>query len=81
MSRTGISIGRSAGVGGRIFASLFFLVFLGMGLLFCVFIVREVYGGAKTYSWPKVECVIIDSRVQEDGNSEHKGDHRQNPNK
>src|SRR5437899_3914728 len=70
MSRMGISIDRSPGLGGRIFGSLFFLMFFGMGLLFCVLIVREVYGGAKTYSWPKAECLIIESRVQEDGKSQ-----------
>jgi hypothetical protein len=66
VTRNRISIGRSVGVGGRIFGSLFFFVFLAMGLAFCVFIGREVYLGAKTYTWPRVECVILDSRVVED---------------
>ncbi len=70
MIRTRITT-RSISAGGRIFGSLFFLVFLGMGLLFCVFIGREVYLGAKTYSWQPAECVILESRVDEEGKGEH----------
>lgn len=66
----GINLKRSTSVGGRIFGSLFFLAFFGMGLLFCVFIGREFYVGAKTYTWPTVECVILESRVQEDDKAE-----------
>ena len=67
MRRPRITKLRPIGVPQRIFSSLFFLVFLGMGLFFCGLIVRDVYRSAKTYSWPKAECVIIESRVQEDG--------------
>src|SRR5688572_5548994 len=70
VGQMGITFKRTTGVGGRILGSLFFLVFFGMGLLFCVFIGREVYLNAQTYAWPQVECVILESRVHEDGNRE-----------
>ena len=45
--------------------------FLGMGLLFCGFIVREVYLGAKTYGWQRTECTIVESSVIEDAKSDN----------
>ena len=70
MGRIGLTISRTTGVGGRLFSTVFFLVFLGMGLLFCVFIGREVYLGAKTYGWQRADCVILESRVEENGKGE-----------
>jgi uncharacterized protein DUF3592 len=70
MSRIVAMIGMLVGFGRRIFGSLFFLLFFGMGLLFCVLIAREVYRDAKMYSWPKAECVIIQSGVREEPKSE-----------
>lgn len=67
----GITFKSSTSVGGRIFGSLFFLSFLGMGLLFCVFIGREVYLNALTYRWTRADCVILESRVQDDANREN----------
>jgi len=49
---------------------LFFLVFLGIGLLFCFFIGREAYLNAQCRSWQPVECVILRSEVTEEKNNE-----------
>jgi len=59
--------GGSRSVPGRVFLSLFFLVFFGMGLLFTAFIVRQTYIDARTYHWPKAECVILESGVHDKG--------------
>jgi len=69
MSQVSIQLGSgsSRSVVGRIFMSLFFLVFFGMGLLFTAFIVRQTYIDARTYSWPKAECVILESEVHDKG--------------
>jgi hypothetical protein len=69
MSQVSIQLGSgsSRSVVGRIFLSLFFLVFFGMGLLFTAFIVRQTYIDARTYGWPKAECVILESRVHDNG--------------
>jgi hypothetical protein len=67
---SGVSIQLNSGsrsVVGRIFLSLFFLVFFGMGLLFTAFIVRQTCIDARTYSWPKAECVILESGVRDKG--------------
>jgi len=57
----------SMGIGGKIFASLFLMVFLGMGSLFAYFIVRGFFGSLKTYGWKPAECRIVESRAVEDG--------------
>ncbi|MCP5521922.1 MAG: DUF3592 domain-containing protein [Verrucomicrobiales bacterium] len=59
------SSGKPAGVGGKIFLTLFLLVFLGMGLLFTGFLVREVVRSAKTRFWPAIPCVVLESGVVE----------------
>jgi len=56
----------SMGVGGKIFASLFLLLFLGMGSLFAYFIARGFFGSLKTYGWKPAECRIVESRAVED---------------
>lgn len=50
---------------GKLGLSLFFLVFLGMGLLFEVLIFHELAVEVNSYFWPKVECVVTASSVQE----------------
>ncbi|MDB6015773.1 MAG: hypothetical protein JWR19_262 [Pedosphaera sp.] len=55
------------GVVGKLFFSLFFLFFLGMGLLFAWLIVRDVAAGLKTWAWKKTDCEIVASRVSETG--------------
>ena len=70
MSRFTINMRGPAGIGGRILGSLFFLVFLGMGLLFCFFVGREFYLNAQCRGWQRAECVILESGVQEEKSSE-----------
>ncbi len=55
-----------AGVAGRVFATLFFLVFLGAGLLFGGMFVRDLLETAAMRGWLKTECVILESGVRED---------------
>jgi hypothetical protein len=59
------------GIGGRLVGTLFFLVFLGMGSLFCFFIAREFFLNLQTRNWPAVECVILESRVQDEKSGEN----------
>jgi hypothetical protein len=70
MTGFGIKARGPSGIGGRLLGSLFFLVFLGMGLLFCFFIGREVYLNVQCRSWQPVECVILRSEVTEERKSE-----------
>lgn len=65
MSRIQVKSKQPLGLGGRILGSLFFLVFFGMGSLFCVFIGREFYLNLQTRGWTPTECVIVESRVEE----------------
>jgi len=51
------------GIPGRVFGTLFFAVFLCMGLLFAGLIGRQVFHDATTYTWPRLECVILESGV------------------
>src|ERR1051325_5675722 len=51
--------------GGRIFGSLFFLAFFGMGALFCCFIAREFYLNVQTRTWRPTECVVVESHIQQ----------------
>ncbi|MEW6076639.1 MAG: DUF3592 domain-containing protein [Thermodesulfobacteriota bacterium] len=48
---------------GKLFATLFGLVFMGMGLLFASFIVRQTMTDFKILSWEKTPCAIISGRV------------------
>lgn len=57
---------KTAGIGGKIFATLFFLVFLGMGLLFTGFLIREVVKSAQTRFWTATPCLILESGVTEE---------------
>lgn len=66
MSRIRFKSKEPLGLGSRIIGTLFFSVFFAMGALFCVFVGREFYQGIQTRSWPVTECVIIESRVNED---------------
>src|SRR5689334_9407219 len=57
----------SAGVGARLFASLFFLFFMGIGLFFCWLIARESVASLRTWTWTKQRCEIVASEVQDVG--------------
>lgn len=50
---------------GKIGLSLFLSFFLGMGLLFLVLIGREVFKHVRPYAWDAVECVIVESGIDE----------------
>ena len=60
-------IGAGIGAAGRVFLTLFFLVFFAMGYLFTVFIVKQVCRDASAYSWERAECVILESQVADRG--------------
>ena len=65
MSVPGIHFEHSRGIPGRVFGTLFFAVFLGMGLVFVGLICNQAILDARTYTWPKVECVILESGVHD----------------
>jgi hypothetical protein len=60
-----MSGGSSGGVrfAGRVASTLFFVVFLGVGLLFLVLLGRAVWRGAETWSWAERRCEIASSTV------------------
>jgi len=41
------------GVGGRLFISVFFLFFFGMGSVFTWLVAREALAGVRTWTWSK----------------------------
>ncbi|MBL9152092.1 MAG: DUF3592 domain-containing protein [Verrucomicrobiales bacterium] len=45
----------------------FGLIFLGMGLLFTFFLVRQILAEAETYRWPATPCEIVACEVFVDG--------------
>lgn len=53
------------GVIGKLFTSLFFSFFLGMGLLFTAFLGREIYGEMKSWMWTAVDCQVLSSSVDD----------------
>ncbi|MBK8000332.1 MAG: DUF3592 domain-containing protein [Verrucomicrobia bacterium] len=65
MSRIRFNSKPPMGIGSRIIGTLFFFFFFAMGALFCVFIGRECYLNFQTRGWPTAECVIVESRVEE----------------
>jgi hypothetical protein len=56
----------AAGIGGKIFLTIFFLFFLGMGLLFTGFLGLEVSKSVRTRFWTATPCVIVESGVIEE---------------
>jgi len=70
VSEPGVQFKHPRGIPGRVFGTLFFAVFLGMGLVFVGLIGRQVFQDATTYTWPKVECVILESGVHDKHGSE-----------
>jgi hypothetical protein len=57
--------GKASQVGGKLFASLFFLVFFGMGSLFVVFIAAEFGRGLHQRTWRRIPCKIAVSEVHD----------------
>ncbi|MCK5000544.1 MAG: DUF3592 domain-containing protein [Anaerohalosphaera sp.] len=58
--------GRTASFGGKLFSTLFFLVFAGMGSFFMVLTVRDYLKTLDAASWDKTQCTIVESSVDED---------------
>jgi hypothetical protein len=73
---TGFNVGfksnAPAGVVGRLFQSLFFLLFLGMGLLFVWLVARDSIPGLRTWTWKKTGCEITASSVAETDQQERR---------
>lgn len=53
----------SSTIPGKVFATVFGLFFMGMGLLFASFIVRQTITDVKALAWEKTPCTIIAGRV------------------
>lgn len=70
MSEPVVQTKKPRGIPGRVFGSLFFAVFLGMGLMFVGLIGSQVYRDGVTYTWSKTECVILDSGVHDKNSGE-----------
>lgn len=58
--------GTPSGPVGRIFTSLFFLVFLGAGLVFTWMTALGAWQNLRTFGWPETTCTITASSVAED---------------
>jgi len=65
---------RPAGIGAKLFASLFFLFFLGMGLVFVRLIAREALAAIQTWSWTSTPCEITRSEVRDTDSRGRKSD-------
>lgn len=61
-----VSGNRSSGSGtiGKVLTTLFFLVFLGFGLVFIGVILRTVYQDVLTRTWARTPCTILSSEVE-----------------
>src|ERR1041384_7732393 len=66
-----VAVSRPSGIVGRLFGTLFFLFFLGMGLIFVGLIGKESLQRVKTYRWPMVPCTILSSTVANEKSSEN----------
>ncbi len=66
-----ISSGRSARNGGKLGASIFFLLFFAAGTFFEVLTIREFARAVAQRSWQEVPCQIVHSGVQEGGDREN----------
>ena len=51
------------GIVGRLISTLFFLIFLALGLGFTIAVARSVWQNALTYRWVRVECTIVESQL------------------
>lgn len=61
---------KNLGTGGKIIGTLFFSVFLSMGLFFEVMIVKQTVRNLSTYSWNRTEATIIGSEITPPKNDE-----------
>ena len=58
------------GIGGRLFATLFFLFFFSLGSIFVWLVAREAWAGLRTWTWPATDCEIVQSEARQ---SEQRG--------
>jgi len=70
-----ISSGNSEGTGcrsvfGKLVGSLFFGLFLGMGLFFLVMLIGETVRDVATWGWDPTPCTIVSSEVEDSGDDE-----------
>jgi hypothetical protein len=57
---------QAMGIAGRLFLSLFFLLFLGIGSIFVAFIAHEAYQNARTWFWESAEAEVVSSGIREE---------------
>ncbi|MBI9077454.1 MAG: DUF3592 domain-containing protein [Desulfatibacillum sp.] len=58
-----MSSDRKTGIGGRLFMTLFGLIFFAAGCFFAWLILSETWENYQTRSWEQTPCLITDSRV------------------
>src|SRR5262245_8325640 len=63
--RTSVGNRGETSVGGRIFGSLFLLVFTGMGVVFTVVFGAQILRGMAAWRWETGQCVVLSSQVEE----------------
>ncbi len=73
--RISISSGDSEGTGcrsvfGKLVGSVFFGLFLGMGLFFLVMLIGETVRDVATWRWDPTPCTIVSSEVVDSGDDE-----------
>src|SRR5437773_1088557 len=71
LNRHLVAISGPSGIFGRLFGTIFFLFFLGMGLLFVGLIGKDALKRAQTYRWATVPCTILSSTVAAEKSSEN----------
>jgi hypothetical protein len=57
--------------GGKLFLTVFFLFFFGMGALFVVLITREFVREMAVYFWDHTPCTVLESGVEETDDDEN----------
>ncbi|MBA4387848.1 MAG: hypothetical protein C0404_07695 [Verrucomicrobia bacterium] len=63
------SSGKAHGIGGKIFSTLFFLVFAAFGLGFTGLLGYAVLDAARPYFWQETACVVVASSADNDDTS------------
>jgi len=61
---------RSAGLGGKLGLSVFFLIFFSLGTFFEAVIIRDFGRAVRQRSWKAISCRIVASEVQEHNDSD-----------
>jgi hypothetical protein len=66
-TRRGAGETRKPGLGGKIALTIFFLFFLGMGLLFVGLLTKNTIDDVDTYTWTTTEAEVLESSIVERG--------------